>query len=282
MTYLLLRTALSELADRLMEIDCKLILGGGYGLFEKQLKVTGWELRTLVNHEYWPSPRSTNDLDIFLETELICSLPKMRKLQEVLKNLDYKVIPGVEFMHFKRGNATSEVEINLLTGPIPIEKLKDMSVSPPRVRPRGELSLHAYLTDEAICLEEELEELEIPGSSGSPGFTIFLPQAFSFLIMKLCAFEDRRSNEKKEYGRHHALDIYRILSMLTDEELERTKRLARQNKGTEAAMRAKAIVQEYFSTETSLGVIRVKEHTLFAKDFEIHTMISVLKELFCS
>jgi hypothetical protein len=45
---------------------------------------------------------------------------------------------------------------------------------------------------------------------------VAIPQAFSYAMMKLFAFRDRKDDAEKEFAQHHALDMYRIIAMLTE------------------------------------------------------------------
>jgi hypothetical protein len=83
-----------------------------------------------------------------------------------------------------------------------------------RVRARTFAELHAYLTNEAVDLELNPLELVIDGT------TVVVPNAFAFLLMKLHAFRDRMNaandDDSRQLGRHHALDVYRVIAMLTE------------------------------------------------------------------
>jgi hypothetical protein len=68
---------LSQLSDALLDLighisgsSLKLIVGGGFGIYlrHKELLKAG-NAGTLLKE--WPQPRSTNDLDLFLKTELL-------------------------------------------------------------------------------------------------------------------------------------------------------------------------------------------------------------------
>jgi len=268
--------ALIELASELGAQKIKLILAGGYGLYLKQLQMQSSLERTLINSDNWTQPRSTIDLDIFLETELVTSLSDMQALRSTIDKLGYKVIEKAKFMHFARGEKANAVEINLLTGPIEKVDLKDkVKISKPRVRPHGDIELHAYLTEEAIDLSSNLEEFLI---GDSKQIKIFLPLSFHFLLMKLHAFNDRMADQEKQ--RTHALDVYRIIAMLTEpnykDALQRSKKYVDAQKVKDAIH----IVKANFNNKDSLGVLRIREHQLYHESFDIMTCLDALKELF--
>jgi hypothetical protein len=98
------------------------------------------------------------DLDIFLETELVASSREMQALRLTLDKLGYTVVEKAKFMHFSRSTTKDMVEINLLTGLIEDDIIKEkVQINRPRVRPKGNVELHAYLTEEAIDLSSNIE-----------------------------------------------------------------------------------------------------------------------------
>jgi len=72
-----LRSSLLDLHSSLGTKGVSLILGGGFGLFLKQLDLlTKENTRTLMPIEAWPRPRTTNDLDLFVPLELLVQPPQ--------------------------------------------------------------------------------------------------------------------------------------------------------------------------------------------------------------
>lgn len=124
----------------------KLILGGGFGLYLKQLHMQRQaDLLTLVNGSLWPFPRATEDLDLFLPTEIVTSLQEMQILRQALDRVGFRPVPAARFLHFMKpwGN-TGRVKIDMLTGPIVDAATKArLHFTHPRIRPRGKLELHA-------------------------------------------------------------------------------------------------------------------------------------------
>jgi hypothetical protein len=211
----LITTAL-DLLGVIGRANFKLILGGGYGLYLKQLHLqSAPTVRTLLPGELWPYPRTTEDLDVFLPTEIVASLEDMRAIRAALDSLGFRPVAGAEFLHFEKPwHGGGRVKIDMLTGPITERaSRRNLKITPPRVRPRGDLQLHAYLTNEAIDFDQALLPLPVSGtrSDGTQATaTIFIPQPFSFLLMKLHAFADRVADANRDLGRHHALDIYQL------------------------------------------------------------------------
>lgn len=280
-----LTTTLIDLASVIAPSKFKLILGGGFGLYLKQLNRQQSNLRTLIPGELWPFPRATEDLDVFLPTEMIVDLQQMKTLREALDALGFKPVEEAKFLHFvKPWGSSGRVKIDLLTGPIRgAEALAKVKITRPRVRPRGDLQLHAYLADEALDFEQSLLPIEISGTDSGgqqQTLTVYIPQPFTFLMMKLHAFADRIEDPNKDLGRHHALDVYRIVAMLTAEEYDAVRKNAKRHSNSAAVQRARQIIAEHFSSPTALGTLRLREHASFTTSMDIGTMISTLAELF--
>jgi hypothetical protein len=150
----ILKTSLHLLYE-LRNQQMPLILGGGYGLYLKQVHLQ--EARpsaTLIPGELWPSPRATEDLDILVRTEVVVDAGRMRLIRAALDRLGYAAIPGAEFMQFvKPLRGGMHVKVDLLTGPLgPFADDPRVKVDERRVRLREKVQLHAHRTDEAVGL----------------------------------------------------------------------------------------------------------------------------------
>src|SRR5262249_50169132 len=147
-------------------------------------------------------------------------------IADALDRLGYVPVHGAEFMQFIRtirvGEQEAEVKVDLLVGPLePFRRL--LQVKPPRVRPRGGQKgrLHAHETPEAAGVEDDPLTIPVRGSRSTGEeyeAQVCLPQAFSYGLMKLFAFRDRKDDPdpKKDKGRHHVLDLYAIIAMMTE------------------------------------------------------------------
>src|SRR5262249_18965516 len=150
-------------------------------------------------------------------------------------------------------------------------------------RPKGDIKFHARRTEEAVHVEADRIALALTGarSGGEPyRETVYVPQAFPYLMMKLHAFDDRKDEEAKDAGRHHALDLYTIVGMMTEPEYERAKELGSMHADNLHVRRARQIVQNHFSGADDLGMLRVREHKLFRPDFRLGEFGAVLREIF--
>ncbi len=260
------------------------MIGGGYGLFLKRQHLLATGLRTLF--EDLPEARATNDLDMFLRAELLSDLARTRQVREAILRLGYIPVEEAKFLQWKReilvGGVPQEVKIDVLVGPLG-EFRRKLKVSMPRVRPRGEIEFHAHAVEEAILLEDQPIVVKITGvrSTGERYVgTVQVPEAFPYLMMKLHAFADRKADANKDLGRHHALDAYTIVGMMTEAEYERAKRIGAEQSGNATVQRARAIVHEDFSMDTAWGILRMREHPLFKAEFQLDQFCQVLREIF--
>jgi hypothetical protein len=90
---------LGSLLDLLRELDSRgvsLTVGGGFGLYLKRMHLEQSSERILYTQ--LPSVRSTNDIDLFLRTEVIASLDRTRVVAEAIKKLGYQVVAGAEYL----------------------------------------------------------------------------------------------------------------------------------------------------------------------------------------
>jgi hypothetical protein len=272
-----LRTALLEFLRRLAAANVPAFLGGGYGLYLKQIDLLVSGVRTYLPSTAWPSPRATSDLDVFLPTEVVVEHQHMAHVRAALDELDYSPVTGAEFMHFKKAVPSGEVRVELLTGPIESAQRAKVKINGPRVRPRQKIELHAYLTTEALELDAHPRLILVEGER------VLVPNAFTFLLMKLHAFADRKDDaaeeDDRQLGRHHALDVYRLVAMLTEDEEAIVEELAAKHADHAAVRNAARIVEEDFGARDSVGSLRMREHRLAGEFLEVERFIQELKAL---
>ncbi len=124
--------------------------------------------------------------------------------------------------------------------------------------------------------------IEISGShaSGEPAtVSVRIPHPFTYLLMKLTAYRDRRNDPDKDLGRHHALDIFRIVAMLTeserDEVLERVRRFSENAQVRSCSQ----WVRSDFAHTTSEGMLAMRAHPLWNQDPHMDLFLETLNEL---
>jgi hypothetical protein len=280
-----LQTSLLDLLFEIEGTDIKLIIGGGFGIYLKIDYVQRLGMRTLFQE--WPEPRSTNDLDLFLRPELLIESAKLQPMAEAIARLNYQVVPGAEKYQFVKlgpgGTVAGSVKIDILTGPQDRFQGTKVRVDARRARPRPSVGIHAHPVDEAFTLEEALMPVLMSGKlgSGEPWEAeVFLPHPYTFLMMKLFAFRDRVDDADKEFGRYHAMDLYTILSMTTEEEWRYALKLRDQHGNQPYVLEAGRLVSECFSALGRLGMVRLRESTYYRPELQLDEFMSALQELF--
>jgi hypothetical protein len=277
-----MREQLIKLAGKLQKDDIKLIIGGGYGLLLKREHLAQTETPTRFE---LPEARSTNDIDTFLTTEVITDAEKIEKIRDAL--IDLKFEPVAQFFQFAVSiddkNPDLKVRIDLLAPPPSTpEERKLVYIKNVRIRPVGASKIHGYLTEEAVTLEENLIPLTVTDEENS--IDVFLPHPFTYLVLKLFALRDRLEDEEKGFGAYHSFDIYRIIAMMTEQELEQALTMRDKFADEPKIQEARAIVHELFSSTDSIGVLRLRQHIrsveIELEDENILGMIDDLKELF--
>ncbi len=282
----ILKTSLLDLLYELRNEDLRLILGGGYGLYLKQVHLQNTlAVPTLIEGELWPVPRATEDLDILLRTEVVIDAERMGPIRTALDRLNYTVVPGAEYMQFiKQLGGGRFVKVDLLTGPLgPLATDARVKIDSRRVRPRKSVHLHAHRTDEALEFQNNTMAIPVDGvlsSDENYHATIHVPSPFTLLLMKLYAFRDRRHDQEKGLARHHALDIYRIVAMLTEVEFDQTRQRIAAQQGHAVLIEAARTVKEYFGAPESLGSLRLQSHALWSERMALDMFLSALQDLF--
>ncbi len=276
----------ANLLDLLRELDARgipLTVGGGFGLFLKRNHLEQTGAQTLFTE--LPGVRATNDIDLFLRAEVLADLARTKEVAAAIIGLGYVPVEEAKYLQWKRpvvGGVEQEVKIDVLVGPLGKYRA-NLKVSAPRVRPKGDIKFHAHTVEEAVHLEDQPVAVEVEGvttDGSSYKGTVFVPEAFPYLMMKLHAFGDRKADQNKNLGRHHALDVYTIAGMMTEGEYERARAFGAADKDEAHVRRARAIVGEDFSAPTATGVLRLREHPLARDDFRLDEFIGVLGEVF--
>jgi hypothetical protein len=278
---------LANLLDLLRELDGRgvpLMVGGGFGLYLKRTHLARTGERTLFAE--LPEVRSTNDIDMFLRAEVLADLSRTRGAADAIRRLGYEVVEEAKYLQWKKpvmvAGVEQEVKIDVLVGPLGRYRAA-MKITEPRARPKGDIKFHAHMVEEALHIEDEPIGIAVEGraSDGSPySGTVYVPEAFPYLLMKLHAFSDRKDDANKDLGRHHALDVYTIVGMMTEREYERAKAFGAAEAQKEHVVRAREIVATDFSDVNAQGLLRMREHGLFRPDFRLEELMAVLREIF--
>ncbi|MCC6578920.1 MAG: hypothetical protein IT440_00640 [Phycisphaeraceae bacterium] len=281
-----LRTSLLDLLHVLGEARRGVLLAGGYGLYLKQLHMAQAGHRTLIPVEMWPAPRATQDLDLLLSAEIVADVRFMGAVRAGLDQLGYTVVAGSEYLQFARTVAGAQtIKIDLLTAQLDmLQDIASIKADSRRARPVAEdrAQLHAHPTDGALALDESPLEIEIAGTitNGESSFArVRIPHPFTYLLMKLTAYRDRRNDARKDLGRHHALDVFRIVAMLTEDESNQVRQyIARFTDNTQVRS-CVGLVRSDFAHATAPALLAMREHPLWQNDPQMDVFIEVINEL---
>lgn len=280
----LLRTSLLDLLHALGDDAQGILLGGGYGLYLKQLHLAEAGVRTLISADLWPAPRATQDLDLMLSAELVADARSMTAVRTALDKLNYKVIKGSEYLQFVRTiSAMQFVKIDLLTAQLDVLKgIPAINADSRRARPAAadRPKLHAHPTDGALTLSELPLVIEVTGTlSTDEAFTarVTIPHPFSYLLMKLTAYRDRRNDADKDLGRHHALDVFRIVAMLSEQERDQVQANVRHFAANAQVRSCADLVRSDFAGSAAPGVLAMRAHTLWQNDQQLAAFLETLQ-----
>jgi hypothetical protein len=253
-----------------------LMIGGGFGLYLKQLHLENSGLKTLLPKSKWPQARTTQDIDLFLRAEIVADAAHMDRLRGVLDQLGFIVEEDAKWMKFARDVGGRKVIIDLMVGPLG-EFESQTERHSIRVKPIGTSGLHARAANDAIGVEYEPIRLSL--SDGTRSSEVLVPQAFPFALMKLGALRDRINDANKDEGRHHALDLYRIIAMLTEAEDDVAQMLAMRYSKDPVIAAAMRTIDELFVAPTGIGRIRLREHPLCPAETDQMWLANELKRL---
>ena len=133
------------------------------------------------------------------------------------------------------------------------------------MRPAGPKGiLHAHRIDEAIRFEDNPLELKVPGylTTGQTfEATVLVPQALTYLFMKLFAFRDQEAMGRELDAGQHALDFYRIVCLLTAQEYDTIRHGVAEMTFDPVVTEGARIVADSFGSETGVGVMRLRNAT---------------------
>jgi len=245
-----------------------LIIAGGYGLYLKQRSIVHSGLRTLFRLELLPDNRTTHDIDLFLQAKVVVSVNRMKLIRDAVDGLGFAAVPGSEYLQFaKPVEPAGSIKIDLMVGPLgDLFDPNSVKRDERRVRPRAFGGLHAHPLDEAVAVEEHT----FPVPLGDAGVLVYVPQPFTYLLMKLLAFRDRCHDLRKDMARHHAMDVYRIIGMITPDEDSVVRALAATHLNHPKVFEARRVVGEHFAVPDSLGILRLREHPLFFSRMDLN------------
>lgn len=253
-----LRAELGALVRILTASGIQVVVGGGYGLFLRYEHIRKSGEQTLMPN--YPSARSTQDIVIFLTAEVIADSSKTASIRAALDQLGY--LPSTPNLQFTRSieyaGSLRQVKIDFLAAPVLGEPESKVQTKNFRMRPLGYSGLHAYVTPEALTVEENLLLVDI--GAGGDTLLVHLPHPFSYLVLKLFALRDQVEDGGKEYGRYNAFDIFTTIATMTRREWDQAISMRARYAENEQVVEAVRIADAFFSDPESIGALRLREH----------------------
>lgn len=253
---------LIELQKSLDQEDVEFVIGGGLSLYIRQV----YHYQTHSDrYPFIIQSRSTEDIDVFLNSDVIVDSKKINKLKAVLLKLGYAPSKKAQCFQFHRNldflGKSQTIKIDLLAAPPKDEDQDKVKINSPRIRPKECTQIHAFLTKEAICVDYGKIPVKISENNKSEIIQIFIPSAFNYLIFKLFAFNDRkdRSDLQSDFGRHHAFDIFATVCRMDENDWDNAKNHYRTFYNLEIIKNACDIRKKYFSDKFQVGSLRIRE-----------------------
>lgn len=249
-----------ELQQALAERGVPVILGGGMSLYVNLTYKAGNNSRYPFNI----TVRPTNDLDIFLTADLIVDVSRYESIKNTLEQiLGYQVVEAAKWFQFEKEivlhGSNRTIKIDLLSAPPKKSDLSKVVIKAHRIKPKKAEKIHAYLTNEAKGLEIGKQIINLPGSSE----TITIVSNFNYLIFKLHAFADRVDDSEKDYGRHHALDIFYTVAIMGEGDWENARNHYKLDSKEDYLINSSKIRRDYFSARDQFGIIRLLENQAY-------------------
>ncbi len=259
---------LVEFQRELEKEKIPLILGGGMSLY---VRMQYLRAEVSVRYPFAIETRSTNDLDLFLASSLIADAEKVEKLREIITRLSYTVDSNAKNFQFVKEveiyGSRHQVRIELLAAPPTEAQMSKVDVKGFRIKPVGVDNIHAYLTASAGGIDIGLLQVNVP-AGGSSEATITIPSAFNYLILKLHAFDDRKSKKdaKSDEGRHHAYDIFATVTRMNEDDWSNATTHLKSQSGSDYLQRAIQIQKDCFSFRNAIGLLRIQENEAYRRN----------------
>ena len=250
------------------DVDKRVLLTGGYGLFLKQRWLLEQASRNAVRHvipfDRWRdyAPRVTQDVDLLASMELIVSAKEQAIIDAALTEQAWLPSEGHARWQFVRTDADTGHQLKLEFHAQHQEPLPEgLTYVPPRIKPRPPLhhGIHGHENPEAIACQVN------PFAFQLDGLEIAVPNPVTMATMKLTAMRDQHAKSRdaglsaraREFhdrqARKHAQDVIRIVAMTTLEESDRIGAVLDTARPTRAWQIAAEIVKGYFLAEDGYG-----------------------------
>jgi len=217
-----------------------------------------------------------------LSAELVADARSMTALRTALDRLKYEVIKGSEYLQFARPSRYAVRQ----------DRFADRAARRAQEHsrhPRGQSSrqaraadrpeLHAHPTDGALTLSESPSVIEVTGTLSTDERS---PRGSRFPIPSVPAYEAHRvprpaNDADTDLGRHHALDVFRIVAMLTEQERDQVQANVR-HFAANAQVRSCVDWCARIRRLHRAGVLAMRAHTLWQNDQQLAAFLEPSRE----
>ncbi len=272
----LLLQELIFLAKEFEKENLPLIIGGGLSLF---IRTGLLKKSTSQRYPIQTNQRSTKDIDIFLNSEIIVNSSDVEKIKNIINKLGYT--PKTKYFQFEKNKG---VLVDILSAPPNKNDADKVIIKKPRIKPQGITEFHAFLVEEAKFIDIGLINVS-DYFAAQEVKNLFILSSYNFILLKLFAFNDRINDETVDFGRHHAFDIFATILNMDENDWNNATKQLNDMKSTDLLNRLQTIINNHFSSTSDLGILRLKETILYQNrktDFDnyLNDFINDLKDLF--
>lgn len=253
-----------------------LILAGGFGLQVKRKyiddQVKQGQIRTLIANI--PEARATTDLDFFLKLEVFVAQENTAVVRTMFETLRFHVREGREHWQFSRPilpGSNNEVIVDLLARLPENEDIRSDNI---RVKSRAKKTrLHGRTTPEAFAVERQTMQISLERLGDGQDLVVSVPHPFPWICMKMVATQDwwrnRGTPDHKPGAEKHAFDVYILVAMLTESELQECTAMSRLYADHDQFAKIKAAAVEMFSATDAPGFLQSREAAKTDLEFDV-------------
>ena len=248
-----------------------LILAGGFGIRLKQAHLRDTNARTLLP---FPQARATQDLDFFLCLSLFVEKERGAAVRSLLNRLGYSEhTPKYQFEKpFDAAHPELKVAVDFLAR---TPEGENITVKFPRVGHGSGIDLHGRETPEGFAVEAQCQQIPVHGmrSDGAEvETTVRVPHPYAWLNLKVKAAHDwlrmeRAETKRKRNSEKHAFDVYVLIAMLTEAELEEATCFAAEYKDHALAAEVSRCAVELYGASDSPGVDEIRRQAAQEIDY---------------
>ena len=265
---------LPHLMDILSSPDSRgLILAGGFGIRVKQSYLRDTNARTLLTP--FPEARATLDLDFFLSLSLFVHKERGAAVRQLLNQLGYtEYTPKYQFEKVMASDSLEQkVKVDLLAR---LPEGEDIQVKSLRVGANSGIDLHGRVTPEGFAVEENPLQIPIRGYNSNGAMVeapVLLPNPYAWLNLKVKAAHgwlrmDRGEIFQKPSREKHVFDVYVLIAMLTELELQEAGSMAVRYEDKPVANEIRNCAHDLYADRNSAAVDEIRRQASSTIEYE--------------